>query len=380
MEKSPIFVKVAGSCVVLMAISGAVEQPKPADGIPAEALPVIADNATEQDLLAALRRVSIPLEGKGRPEAERLLREVQQRWILAYADALIERFPASEDLEEAVLARLRALAFLARTDDANLDRLLSLTKAIARSQPSATLAAENDFFAIQAFVWGARRENMPRDMQLRGTVERYEAYLEDHPRSTRRAVVYASLVRNLLEMDARERAVAQFGRLLEEFPDDDATRNARDELLRAEHVGRPLPVTLSTQDGGTLDSGAFSGKVLVVLLRACADHGPAAAEGATEGPLADPGVAVLAVCVGDGRAGSEEKSALRSKIVDAKDNRLSLERMRAYPLPVAYVLDGAGVLRAVGAPESTAEHVRRLLDLGSPAPAEGREAAPGDGR
>ncbi len=380
MKRRLMIAKVAGACVVLMANLGALAQPGPADGIPAEALPVIADNATEQDLLAALRRVSIPLEGKGRPEAERLLREVQQRWILAYADALIERFPASDDLEEAVLARLRALAFLARTDDANLDRLLSLTKAITRSQPSATLAAENDFFAIQAFVWGARRENMPRDMQLRGTVERYEAYLEDHPRSTRRAVVHASLVRNLLEMDARERAVAQFGRLLEEFPDDDATRNARDELLRAEHVGKPLPVTLSTQDGGTLDSGAFSGKVLVLLLRACADHGPAAPEGATEGPLADPGVAVLAVCVEDGRAGSEEKSALRSKIVDAKDNRLSLERMRAYPLPVAYVLDGAGVLRAVGAPESTAEHVRRLLDLGSPAPAEGREAAPGDGR
>lgn len=334
---------------------------------PLEALPLIPEDATEDSLVTALRRLSIPLESKGPAEAGRLLRETQQRWILAYADALLERFPQTSHREEVLVAKLGAFALLARTDVAHLGKLLRFTEEIEKANPSETLAAENAFYAIQAFVMGARLENMPREKQLQGTIERYHAFLDDYQRSPRRPVVHASLVRNLIALDAIERAEKQFRQLRAEFPQDEATHHARNELLRARSLGKPLAFSLSEVGGEKLESRLFFGKVLVLRLWGCGEVGAVALDSEGGKGLSDAQAAVVDACVQQGELPGGKETTPPMHVLPLSVNQLALEQLMAFPLPVVYVLDREGVLRAVGADESVMGEVRRLIDSVPPA-------------
>jgi hypothetical protein len=84
-------------------------------------------------------------------------------------------------------------------------------------------------------VLGARQEGMPEQRRLAGTVERYAAFLEDHPASPRVPVVRASLIRNLIALKRVDEARAEFEKLKRDHPDDQAPPRPRGALP---HRGR----------------------------------------------------------------------------------------------------------------------------------------------
>jgi len=185
-------------------------------------------------------------------------------YILDYVDTLLERFPNSSFRDEALILKLTSLSGLARTEPRYLQELLSLTERVAKENPQGRLASENAFYAIQAFVLGARVEDMPEERRLLGVRERYEAFLEDHPNSLRAPTIAASLTRNLLALNEIDKAEKWVKKLREQHPDHSATRRAEGELLRARAVGKPFRFEHTTADGKTLRTADYLGKVVVV--------------------------------------------------------------------------------------------------------------------
>ncbi|RME39708.1 MAG: TlpA family protein disulfide reductase [Planctomycetota bacterium] len=228
---------------------------------------MIPPGASEQDIVGRIRRLRDwrALAPQGTPEQRRKVRLTARRLTVRYVDELFRRFPQTQFRSEAWIAKLEALADLARVDSKALGALLELTARIARSHPDESLAAENDYYAIQAFVLGARFERMPDRKRLQGTIERYEAFLEDHPRSPHIPVIRASLIRNLLAADRVEDAHQQFEMLRQTHPDHPATRRAAGEINRVTGIGRPFGFAFTTPDGERIDLAAFHGQVVIVV-------------------------------------------------------------------------------------------------------------------
>ncbi|MGB2984786.1 MAG: hypothetical protein WBE26_02795, partial [Phycisphaerae bacterium] len=183
-------------------------------------------DVSEASLVENIKRLSKP-ELVGLSDAQPLpLQLAVKQQTLAYIDALLERYPKTSFREEALVIKLRTLADLARVHPAHLQQLLSLTDEIARGGAKDRLASENAFYAIQAFVLGARHEGMPERRRLIGTRERYEAFLEDYPKSEHIPVIRASLIRNLIALNKIDLARAEFDKLKRDHPDHKATRRA----------------------------------------------------------------------------------------------------------------------------------------------------------
>jgi len=235
----------------------------PAQG-PTFAKPEIPADAGEAFLIENIKRLTAEDSDENRPAPSVEKKLKKQAEALAYIDALLARFPESNFREEAMILRLSCLASLARVSNEHLDKLLSQTSTISEQPPSGRLASENAYYAIQAFVLGARRENMPPERRLAGGMERYEAFLADYPNSPHRPVVWASLIRNALALNKTDRAEAELNRMEKEFPDHAATRRAIGEVHRATAVGKPFNFQYTAPDGAMIRGEEFKGRVLIL--------------------------------------------------------------------------------------------------------------------
>ncbi|MCH7871298.1 MAG: TlpA family protein disulfide reductase [Planctomycetes bacterium] len=183
---------------------------------------------------------------------------------ITHVNVLLARFANSRFTEQVTATKLKALAELARSDQDRLDELLELTAEINRGNPGPRLASENAFYAIQGFVLGARLEKIPARRRLAGTVERYEAFLTDHPTSGRAPVIQASLIRNLIALDQVDRARRVLALLQRDHPGHRATLRATGELYRMDAIGKPFVFDYTTNDGKTIRAQDYLGKVLVI--------------------------------------------------------------------------------------------------------------------
>jgi thiol-disulfide isomerase/thioredoxin len=244
-------IRIAGVCLMVLSV---LARPEPilAQGPRHERVP---PNASEVFIIREINRI------RESTEIHRTLRPI---YMLDYCDALLERFPDSNFREEALILKLTALSGLARTRPGYLQELLTLTEEIARQNPEGRLASENAYYSIQAFVLGARFEDMPEERRILGTRERYEAFLADYPESSRAPTIAASLVRLLLSANEIEKAEKWIERLRREHPDDPGTRRAEGELQRVKAVGRAFRFEHATPDGETLRTADYAGKVLVI--------------------------------------------------------------------------------------------------------------------
>lgn len=219
---------------------------------------------SEEALARRIEGFEKMLDGRQGSARQAGLRIMLWEEAITHVDILLTRFAHSPFAEEATATKLKALAELARSDQDRLDELLELTAEIDRGNPGPRLASENAFYAIQGFVLGARREKMPPPQRLAGTVERYEAYLTDYPRSERAPVIRASLIRNLLSLDQVQRARREVAVLERDHPDHRATKRATGELYRVDAIGKPFAFEYTTNDGKTIKARDYLGKVLVV--------------------------------------------------------------------------------------------------------------------
>ena len=229
-----------------------------------DALAQIEDEAPEPARIDHIRK----LDGlaQARSEDARLfaVRSIIMEQAVKEIDDLFQRFPETSFREDASILKLKYLATLARVDAKHLTSLLAMTEQIALANPHGRLAVANDYYAIQAFVLGARYEDMPDDRRQLGAVERYEAFLRDHPSSDHVPVIRASLVRNLIAMNRLDRAREVVADLKRVSPDHRAVARATGELRRVTAVGKPFSFTHSTPDGRTIRTDDYHGKVLIV--------------------------------------------------------------------------------------------------------------------
>jgi hypothetical protein len=231
----------------------------------AKEIQVPAD-ASEKDLIAEIVDLTASFDSPT-PTPDAFLSLSNRRIkALAYINALLKRFPDTSFKTEALILKLSLLRNLARLQEPYLGELLQLTQQLSRQELPPRLAEENAYSEVQAFVLGARLEDMPVPTRLRGTAERYRAFLEDFPNSPREPVIRASLVRTLIGLGALDDAKRQLSVLERRHPDHQATKRAAGEVWRMTAVGQPVNITHTMPDGSVLNTENAAGKVVVLHL------------------------------------------------------------------------------------------------------------------
>ncbi len=219
------------------------------------------EGLTESKLIAHIMKLSAP--GASTSDSDDYFARHEQ--AIAAIDELLQRFPKSRDRTNVLVTKLRLLADLARFKPQSLQQLLELTAKISKSQPEPILDMENRWYAIQAFVYGARAEGMPGKKRVSGAMERYRAYIADFPTSARRPVAYASLIRNLVLSEQLEEAKETLQRFVKDYPEDANTLSAQEEVLRPQLLGKPFDVIYTARDGRKISTkDDYKGKVLVI--------------------------------------------------------------------------------------------------------------------
>lgn len=223
-----------------------------------------ANQAAERVLIEHIREIRDRARTGLDPESDFKVRQPELEELIKLVDELLTQFPETAHRDEAMIAKLTALAELARRDPINLQRLLVVTNRIAEDDIKGPLRAESDYFALEAFVLAARREGMEEERRMEGARERYRAYLEDHPNSPHANVVRASLIRLLLAMERIDEAKTDLEYLRKNAPDDRPTRRAEGEVFRVTTVGQPFTPLLRNFDGSAKKPEDFRGHVLIV--------------------------------------------------------------------------------------------------------------------
>ncbi|MFQ5591531.1 MAG: redoxin domain-containing protein [Phycisphaerae bacterium] len=330
---------------------------------------VVPENASEDHLVQKIRRLGEVARGDVSTAVQANRAVAAEELLLSYVDALLKRYPNSAFKEEALTGKLRSLAHLARSNQVHLAQLLSLTHELSEADVSGTLACENAYYSIQAFVLGARREAMPLQRRLRGAIERYRAFLEDFPRSSHAPVIRASLIRDLFATNDGPQAFLEFAKLKQEHPDHPATRRAAGEVNKLRALGRPFNRVLTTSAGQTVHTADHMGKVLVIQFWASSSQ--KAVEQIAElvqlyHEHRDDGLDVVAINL-------DRDEKLARKAIEAsgapwpqyfEPKGVESDVVIDYgvvALPTCFILDRNGMLRTIDPGEKLSEIVRRLL-------------------
>lgn len=289
--------------------------------------------------------------------------------LVPYVDEFLRRFPTSEFREEALIVKLAALADLARLHPAFLDELLLLTEQIGDAKPGPRLAAENAYFAIQAFVLAARAEGMPDDRIRKGAIERYLGFVEDHRSSARVPVVTASAIRHLLADGQRDKAIELFNRLQSTHPSHRATRRAQGEIRRYDAVGKPFSLAFETTDGRQVRTADYLGKVVLVHFWATWSEQsmkelPRLSELHREFGAA--GLQLVGINIDRARGAFEEAVKSRGiswpQYFDARGlENVVLVDTGVLQIPEYFLLDRRGVLQSIGGGDGMRAAITKLL-------------------
>lgn len=262
---------IASCAIVRTAAAAAQDAPPPVAPTP-QAQPqtpttppaIDPKEASEKVLISEIQRLGAPRKTNVSFDIELAVFHNDRLRCLAFIDQLLERYPHSMFRDEAIITKLRVQADLAMLKPAYLGELLRTIQALIKTEPRGRVAEELAYYEIRGFVLGARYEDMPRQRQLAGTLERYRAFLERFPLSPRAPIIWASFVRNLLDLDMIEGAEKALAEMKRRYPEHSATRRAAGELRRETGVGKPLEFEWTMPDGKPITSREFLGKVLLL--------------------------------------------------------------------------------------------------------------------
>ncbi|MGB0715299.1 MAG: TlpA family protein disulfide reductase [Phycisphaerae bacterium] len=193
-------------------------------------------------------------------------RAIKLQQIVKFSEALARRFPESQFRDDALIMKLGALAGLAGTDPYYVPELYYATDTISCELPTGKLASENDYYAIQAFVFAARLEGMPFEQQLQQTKVLYESFLKEHPYSQRKPVIMASLVRNYLRLEKTALAVGLLQDMKDQLPKHPALHRATGEYNRYRALNQPFNLVYAPEEGDTIQTADHAGRVLLIHL------------------------------------------------------------------------------------------------------------------
>lgn len=331
---------------------------------------------SEEALVQHIKTLSAVDTGKIPDEQRLAVRQAANQRVVGEVDTLLERYPKTKFRDEALVVQLAALADLARIHTGYLRRLRSQTERIAKGKPTGRLASENAYYAIQAFVLGARAEKMPDQRRLLGTKERYEAFLADFRQSERVPVIRASLIRNLIAQGLQDRAREEFITLKRDHPTHKATRRAQGELYRTVAVGQPFSFGYTTPAGQSIWTTDYLGNVLIVHFWATwsepsVEEIPELVELHNE--FKEKGLRLIGVNVD--KDGDRVEQALKKfkmpwpQYFDYKglENKL-LVTHGVLKIPAHFVVDRRGVLQSIDPGDKLRSQVVRLLGEPGPGP------------
>ncbi|MFQ5414851.1 MAG: redoxin family protein [Phycisphaerae bacterium] len=223
-----------------------------------------SEKPSERALIDNIRRFAAAVRSDDRTDGAGRARVVAHQGALLAIDELLTRFPDTSFRDDAVIQKLRSLAALARLSPDYLRELDAMTDELTHAKTSPRVAEHAAYFAIQAFVLGARAERMPEPRRLAGTFERYDAFLEDFPESEYVPTVRASLIRNAIALKRLDRADRELAKLRRRFPKHRATRRAQGEVFRARAIGRPFHIECTAAGGAALRTSAYAGNVVLI--------------------------------------------------------------------------------------------------------------------
>ena len=327
------------------------------------------EDLSEAQLIKMIRALSEPGQSELSPAEEKVLQRGHRMELLAVLNELLDRFPQTEFRTRALTLKLRTLGTLARVDLRFWKMLDELTQELAREKPTGELAAARDFAALEVFVIGARLEKMPEQQRLRGTFERYQAFLEDHPDSELVPVIWASLIRNALVLGDRERAQKELEAFGQRFPEHPAYRRAAGEVAFAGRLGLPYDLKFQAVDGSEVDTGDFAGKVQVVYFWISSDPGVEqllAQLAQLDREYYEQGLRLVGVCADLQRARMDQlvkQIPLRGPhFYDGKGFQNALVVAGGITsFPTILVVDRGGILRYVNPEEKLEDIVKALL-------------------
>jgi len=333
-----------------------------------------ATSAGERALIDRIEELTVRGTAEFPSDADTELRTAEQVELVGAVDELLKKYPDTGSREFALMVKLSALAALARTQPTYLDALLKFTEEISSKNPKGELASENAYCAIQAFVLGARREQMPEEKRLAGTVERYRAFLHDFPKSSRRAVIWASLVRNMIAQKQVDQAREEVTKMELEFPATAAVKRSKGEINRARALGLPFALSIKTPSGDKVRTKNFLGEVVVVHFWASWNR--ASMEQLTRlaslnEKYKDKGLRLVGVSLDKDREkfghAVNEKKVTWPQMYDEKGHESEIVMASGVvELPLVFVVDRLGVARTVGRGDDLEELIPKLL--AEPAP------------
>lgn len=329
-----------------------------------------AEDLNEAQLIKMIKALAEPGHTKLAPAEEKEFQERHHMQLLATLDELLIRYPKTKFREQALILKLRTLAPLARVDPRFWKMLDALTHEIGQENPTGELAAARDFAALDVFVIGARLEGMPQERRLRGTFERYQAFLEDHPDSQFTPVIWASLIRSALALEQQERARQELERFRKRFPQHPAYRRAAGEVAFAGRIGLPYGLKFDAVDGRKIDTTDFAGEVQVIYFWVSSD--PESEQLLKRLATLDrtyhaQGLSLVGVCADLQRARMDqllEKIPLRGPhFYDGKGFQNALVVASGITsFPTILVVDRGGILRHVNPEDELEKVVKALLE------------------
>lgn len=310
--------------------------------------------------------------GPSRKPATRDEAQILARTHLARQKKLIEVFLAQHPSDpRAFDARLRLAAILAATGKMDnvqqqIDEAMRLLSALEKSSDApAEKRADAGFRRVSLFLQGTiGRESEMRD----AIVDAARNFARKYPGDKRgpRLLVEAATVCD--NDPALKRKLLDDARSLSK--EEELNRRIADDLVRLNHLGKPLKLKFSTVQGSVFDTGAQKGKVVIIVFwSAESPHSLIWMQSFRSALAKLPQTNLLIVTVSldtDSKALSQRLKEFQIEDWPTNFDGMGWDNALARPLginalPTVFILDKSGILRALNARDDYGVWISKLL-------------------
>lgn len=286
-----------------------------------------------------------------RSEAQRILADNPSRTLAEYAAYVEMRIDVADHRRK---LRRRTLG----VDDPNRRTKPSTATA---SAPTGTRRAASSQVVTTTQMAGA---------QQRFVVERYAAYIEAYPKSAFAPSLTAAVIRDAWERGDQAVADRYLARLAGDHPHHVETERILAAHRNRQAVGKPFTLTFTSTEGEAVDVRAMKGHVVVVAFWATWSRASRRAMprlNALAQRLAPRGLRVVGISLDDSREAMDafvrQHAITWPQHFDGRqwDGEI-VRRFAVRSVPATYVVDRAGVLRAIGPKDLDALLTRLLVE------------------